>query len=801
VSHRRQPGQAVSGCGQAEARMKVHVIGGGPAGLYFAILAKKTWPETHITVFERNRPGDTFGFGVVFSDETLEAFERHDPESYRAITDHFAYWDDIEIHFKNTVHRIGGNGFCGCARTTLLALLRERAGALGVDLRFQTEVSDGAAMLRDADLVVAADGINSRMRETFARAFQPSVDQRPNKFSWMGSTRPFDAFTFFFRETRHGIFIAHCYQYEVGRSTWVMETDPQTFARAGLAALDEQASARFLEGVFAEELAGHRLAVNRSIWRNFPTIRCARWTHENLVLIGDAKATAHFSVGSGTKLAMEDAIELYEALRATGGREVAAALRRFETQRRDEVERTQHAADVSLVWFEHVRRFWSMHPTRFAFGLMTRAKAITYDNLALRAPEFVAAVDRLVTGEVRAHGFDADTESPLPPMFQPLRLRGMTLENRVVVSPMDQYSAVDGLPNDWHLMHLGSRAVGGAGLIFTEMACVSADARITLGCAGMYSDAHEAAWKRIVDFVHTHSRAKFCMQLGHAGRKGATRLMWEGIDEPLEQGAWPIMAASPLPYYAHSQVPREMTRADMERVVADFTAAARRAERAGFDMLELHCAHGYLLASFVSPLTNRRTDEYGGPVENRARFPLEVFRAVRAVWPDEKPMSVRISATDWADGGLSGDEAVAIARLFADAGCDLIDVSTGQTVPDAQPSFGRMFQTPFSDQIRNEAGLATMCVGAITTADQVNTIIAAGRADLVALARPHLVDPFFTLRAAAWYGAADVYCPPQYLAGRDQLFRNSPRDRTELTELRRKAKPKAHAPSWKLAAE
>jgi anthraniloyl-CoA monooxygenase len=784
-----------------EARMKVHVIGGGPAGLYFAILMKKAWPETRITVFERNRPDDTFGFGVVFSDETLETFETYDRESYRAITDNFAYWDDIEIHFKGTTQRVGGNGFCGCARTTLLRLLHERARALGVELRFQSEVSDIEASTREADLVVAADGINSRVREARAAEFRPSVDLRPNKFAWMGSTRPFDAFTFFFRETEHGIFIAHCYQYEPGRSTWVMETDPQTFARAGLDKLDETASAKFLEGVFARELAGHRLIVNRSLWRNFPTIRCERWTSGNIVLIGDAKATAHFSIGSGTKLAMEDAIALYEAFRATGGRDVKAALAHFEAERRLEVEKTQHSADVSLVWFEHVKRFWPMDPTRFAFGLMTRAKAITYDNLRLRAPQFVDEIDRVVAREVRAQGFDADTDKPVPPMFQPFRLRGMTVQNRVVVSPMDQYSAVDGVPSDWHLVHLGSRAVGGAGLIFTEMTCVSADARITHGCAGMYSDAQEAAWKRIVDFVHANSQAKFCLQLGHAGRKGATKLMWEGIDEPLEEGAWPIISASPIPYLPHSQVPREMTRADMDRVLADFVQAVRRGARAGFDMVELHCAHGYLLASFISPLTNQRTDAYGGSLANRMRFPLEVFRAMRKAWPDEKPMSVRISATDWKEGGLTGEESVEVARMFADAGCDLIDVSTGQTVHDAEPVYGRMFQTPFADRIRNEGGLATMCVGTITTADQVNTIVAAGRADLVALARPHLIDPSFTLKAAAWYGVPGVHCPPQYYAGRDQLYRLSERDRIELTDLKLKAKPKAHAPTWKQAAE
>ena len=780
--------------------MNVHIIGGGPAGLYFAILMKKAWPETSITVFERNRPDDTFGFGVVFSDETLETFETYDRESYRAITDAFAYWDDIEIHFKGTVNRIGGNGFCGCSRFTLLRLLGDRARALGVDLRFNAEVGADLALHKDADLIVAADGSNSTIREAHRGHFGTKTEFRPNKFAWMGSTRTFDAFTFFFRETEHGIFIAHCYQYEPGRSTWVMEVQPQTFERAGLGALDEAQSAAFLEKVFAEELRGHKLLVNRSMWRNFPRVSNERWVKDNVVLIGDAKATAHWSIGSGTKLAMEDAIALYDAFRATGGRDVGAALAHFESARRDEVEKTQHAADVSLVWFEHVDRFWPMDPTRFAFGLMTRAKAITYDNLRLRAPAFVDEIDRVVARDVRALGFDASVERPLPPMFQPFQLRGMTVANRVVVSPMCQYCAADGLPGDWHMVHYGARAIGGAGLLFTEMTTVSPHARITYGCTGLYNDAQEAAWKRIVDFVHANSAAKFCLQLGHSGRKGATKLMWEGMDEPLEEGGWPVMSASAIPYYPQSQIPREMTRADMDAVVADFVTATKRGLRAGFDMLELHAAHGYLLASFISPLTNVRQDAYGGSIENRLRFPLEVFRAMRAVWPDEKPMSVRFSATDWQDGGLSEEDAVDVARSFADAGCDLIDVSTGQTTAEARPMFGRMYQTPFSDQIRNEAGLATMCVGAITTADQVNTIVAAGRADLVALARPHLADPSFTMKAAAWYGAP-IHCPPQYFAGRDQLFRNSERDRADLTELRLKAKPKAHSANWKQAAE
>jgi anthraniloyl-CoA monooxygenase len=780
--------------------MKVHIVGGGPAGLYFAILMKKAWPRTRITVFERNRPDDTFGFGVVFSDQTLEAFEAYDRETYRQIVGHFSYWDDIAIHFRGTVHRIGGNGFCGTSRTMLLKILGRRAHSLGIDIKYQSEADPMKPTIRGADLVVAADGINSRTREGLKDKFNPTVEMRPNHFVWMGSTMPLDAFNFYFRETEHGIFIAHCYQYQPGRSTWIFETDPETFQRAGLGSLDEAGSAAVMEKVFAGELDGHKLITNRSIWRNFPTIRCERWTHENTVLIGDAKATAHFSIGSGTKLAMEDAIALYEAFRATGGCDVTTALSRFESQRRDEVERTQHSADVSLVWFEHVKRFWNMNPTRFAFGLMTRSRAITYDNLALRAPEFIGEADKMVAREVQAQGFKADVAQPVAPMFQPFQLRNMTLTNRVVVSPMCQYSAKDGLPGDWHIVHYGSRAIGGAGLMFTEMTDVSEKARITYGCTGMYNDAQEAAWKRIVDFVHANSAAKLCLQLGHAGRKGATKLMWEGIDQPLPQGGWPVVSASPLPYYPHSQMPREMTRADMDEVVADFVQAVKRAERAGFDMVEMHAAHGYLLASFISPLTNTRTDEHGGLIENRMRFPLEVFRAMRAAWPDDKPMSVRISATDWQDGGLSGDDAVQAARLFAQSGCDLIDVSTGQTTPDAQPVYGRMFQTPFSDQIRNEAGLSTMCVGNITTADQVNTIIVAGRADLVALARPHLADPSFTMKAAAWYGAP-VECPPQYEAGREQLFRNSARERTELTELKLKAKPKTHATTWKQAAE
>ncbi len=770
--------------------MRIAVIGGGPAGLYFAILIKKQRPSAEVTAFERNRADDTFGFGVVFSDATLDNFERHDPPSYRRITEEFAYWDDIAIHFKGTVHRIGGNGFCGCSRRSLLLILQERARELGVKLVFGVEVDDDGPF-DGADLVVIADGINSRFRERNAAHFEPEVDLRPNKFAWMGSTRPLDAFTFIFQDTEWGPFIAHAYQYEAGASTWVFETDPDTFDKAGLGGMSESESARLMERIFGWFLEDHPILINRSLWRSFPMIRSKRWTLGNRVLIGDAKATAHFSIGSGTKLAMEDAIALADAF----GRErsVEGALSLYETGRREEVEKTQHAADVSLVWFEHVDRFWNFDPVQFAFGVMTRAKAITYDNLRLRAPEFVDKVDRTFARQVKAQNFDVDVERPLAPMFQPFRLRDMVVPNRVVMSPMCMYSAVEGIPTDWHLVHYGSRAIGGPGLLFTEMTCVGRDARITPGCTGLWTDEQEAAWTRIVDFAHANSATKICLQLGHAGRKGATRLMWDGMDRPLETGGWEVFAASPVPYFPDSQVPREMTRADMDRVKAEFVQATERGERCGFDMVELHCAHGYLLASFISPLTNRRRDEYGGSLANRLRFPLEVFAAMREAWPNHKPMSVRISATDWAEGGLTGDDAVEVARAFAEAGVDLVDVSTGQTVEGARPVYGRMFQTPFSDQIRNEARVATMCVGNITAADQVNTILAAGRADLVALGRPHLVDPFFTMRAAAWYGAAGIHCPPQYGPGKDQIFRNAVRDRADLEDLKIRGKPKTRA--------
>ena len=770
--------------------MKVAIVGGGPGGLYFALLAQKAWPRWDITVYERNRPDDTFGFGVVFSDQTLDTFKAYDGPSYEMIRRRFAYWGDVDVSYKGRVMRSGGNGFCGCSRVALLHILHDRCRELGVKLKFQHEVED-LSEFADSDLVVIADGINSKLREKDKDHFQPSVDLRPNKFTWLGSTRPLDAFKYFFRETAEGIILAHCYQYEEGRSTWVIEIDEATWKNFGFDAKDEAAMLETLERVFAEELDGHRLIANRSVWRNFPTITNKTWVRGNAVLVGDAKATAHFSIGSGTKLAMEDAIALFEAVRSQGS--LGKALEKYDTARREEVEKTQHAANVSLAWFEHMRRYWDMEPLQFAFGVMSRSKQITWENLELRDPEFVQEVRQWFAKNVKDQGFDVDLANPPVPMFTPFRLRGMVLENRVVVSPMDQYSAREGVPGDWHLVHLGSRAVGGAGLVCVEMTCVSPEGRITPGCTGLWNEAQRDAFKRIVDFCHANSRAKLCLQIGHSGRKGSTQLGWERMDHPLDAGNWPVVSASAIAYLdGVSQVPQELSRAGMEEIILQFKKTTQLAHEAGFDMLELHMAHGYLLASFISPLTNKRSDEYGGSIENRMRFPLAVWKACRSEWPEGKPMSARISAADWAPGGLSGADLMALTRMLKDAGCDLIDCSTGQTVPQQRPVYGRMYQAPFADWVRNEVGIATMTVGAVTSPDQVNTLLAAGKADLVALARPHLANPSLTLQASAWYQEARQFWPLQYLPGRDQAMRNASRERAELTELRLRARPASH---------
>src|SRR3989454_7436574 len=749
--------------------MKIVVLGGGPAGLYFAIQMKKADASHDVTVIERNPLDATFGFGVVFSDATQDNLAEADRETYKEMARRFHHWDDIDVHFNGTVITSTGHGFSGVSRRALLAILSRRAKAVGVCLEVGTEVADVRPYL-GADLVVAADGFNSVVRRQFADRFQPTVDWRPNRYVWLGTTRPFPAFTFYFKRTPHGLWRVHAYQYEPGRSTFIVEATETTWRAAGMDRADEHSTLAFCEALFREELEGHRLLNNRSLWRSFGTLRTERWHSQNLVLLGDAAHTAHFSVGSGTKLAMEDAIALAQALGGVDRHGLPAALEAYEAERRPAVESLQRAAQVSLQWFEDTERYMDSEPLQFAFNLLTRSLRITHDNLKVRDPQFVERVDRWVAGRAAEQsGVAVPQQRPPPPLFTPFRLRDLVLENRVVVSPMCQYSADDGTPNDWHLVHLGARAVGGAGLVFTEMTDVSREGRISPGCTGMYKPEHVAAWKRIVDFVHAHSRAKIGLQLGHAGRKGATRLAWEGMDEPLPEGDWPIIAASPIPYFPYSRVPKEMDRRDMDAVRDDFVRAARMGEEAGFDVLEIHFAHGYLLASFISPLTNQRSDQYGGSLENRMRFPLDVFDAVRAVWPAHKPISVRISAVDWAPGGMESADAVEVAKLLKARGCDIIDVSAGQTVCDAKPVYGRQFQTPFADRIRHEAGVATMAVGNISSYTDVNTILAAGRADLCVLARAHLWDPYWTRHAAhemgyqlPWprqYSTLDTYKP------------------------------------------
>ena len=768
--------------------MKIAINGGGPAGLYFALLMKKADRRHDIVVYERNGPDDTFGFGVVFSDETLSNFMGADEATFREIARNFAYWDDIEVRYKDERIRARGHGFAGLGRKKLLNILQARAESLGVRIRYRTDITD-MRPFEGADLVVGADGLNSFIRERFKEHFKPAIDMRKTKFVWLGTTKAFGPFTFIFRPNEHGWFYVHAYRYAEGQTTWIVETHEETWRRAGLDKASEEETVAYLERMYAPELEGHRLLTNKSIWRSFPVVTNEKWHHGNMVLLGDAAHTVQFSIGSGTKVAMEDAAALADAFAQHHA--VPEALAAYEEARRAEIGRLQSSALISLKWYENALRYNDMDPQQYVFSFMSRTKGVTYENLKLRDNDYVAAVDRWWAGKVRQEqGFDVPVDKPPPPVFTPFRLRDLVLANRIVVSPMCQYSAEDGMPNDWHLVHLGGMAVGGAGLVFTEMTDVSREGRITTGCAGMYKKEHVAAWRRIVDFVHARSKAKIGMQLAHAGQKAATKIPWQGgSDEPLEEGTWPIVAASAIPYLPHGQMPKAMDRADMDKVRDDFVRAARWAEEAGFDIIELHMAHGYLLSSFITPLSNVRRDEYGGTLENRMRFPLEVFDAVREVWPAPKPISVRISATDWVDGeGIDGDQAVGIARMLKAHGADIIDVSAGQTSTRAKPVYGRMFQTPFSEQIRLEAGIPTITVGNITTADQVNTIVAAGRADLCALARPHLADPHLTLEAAAHYGYAEQAWPNQYLTSKSQTMRLAAEKNRQEIELREAAK-------------
>jgi anthraniloyl-CoA monooxygenase len=760
--------------------MRIVCVGGGPAGLYFGLLMKKLHPAHSITVVERNKPYDTFGWGVVFSDLTLDSMRAWDAETAAEIETAFNHWDDIELWFKGTRQRTTGHGFVGIGRKKLLNILQARCEQLGVELVFEKDVESDLEF-PDADLIIASDGINSRIRDRYVESFRPDLQVRPNRYIWFGTHKLFDAFTFDFRRTEHGWFQSHIYKFDETTSTFIVETTEETFLAHGLDKLDQAGSIAFCEKLFAEILDGASLMTNArhlrgSAWLNFNRLICERWSHFNgrshVVLMGDAAHTAHFAIGSGTKLAIDDGIELARQFERFGheAKNIPQVLDAYEDIRRVDVARIQNAARNAMEWFEVVGRRYAdtLDPEQFMYSMLTRSQRISHENLRLRDRTWLEGFERSYARKTGAPPAD----DRLPPALTPLEVRGVRLANRIVVSPMAMYSATDGVPGDFHFVHLGARAMGGAALVFGEMTCVSADARITPGCLGLWNDEQAAGFRRIVDFVHRETPAKFGIQLGHAGRKGATRVAWEGMDEPLAAGAWPLLSASAIPYLPHSRTPRAMDRADMDRVRDDFVRAATLAAKTGADWLELHCAHGYLLSSFLSPLTNRRADEYGGDHAARARFPLDVFRAVRAAWPADRPMSVRLSCTDWNDNGNGPEDAAIFARMFKDAGADVVDCSAGQVTKDEAPVYGRMFQTPFSDKIRNEVGVATIAVGAISELDQANSIIGAGRADLCAVARPHLSDPAWLLREAAKLGLTDIAWPKQYLSGKAQFEAN-----------------------------
>jgi anthraniloyl-CoA monooxygenase len=754
---------------------------------------KKANPGHDITVIERGDRDSTWGFGVVFSDETLRGFMEADAPSYKRIVEQFAYWGGIDTTIHGKTINSQGHGFCGMSRLKLLNVFHDRCDELGVNLRFNTDISDVGQLDTDAyDLVVAGDGITSILREKYQDEFGTTMDWRANKFCWLATSKPLDDFEFIFRKNEHGWWWVHAYRYEEGTTTWIVETSEKTWAAAGMEHFSEEDTKNYCEALFKDDLDGHPIVINRSVWRTFPVVRNERLYHKNIVLMGDAVRSAHFSIGSGTKLAMEDGIALASYF-AECGNDVQKALDMYQEIRKDEADRLQRTAVVSLSWFEHIDRYaGAQEAEQFTFNMMCRAKRITYDNLRLRDPDFIAGIDKWFAGHVRSTtGFDdVDTDKPTVPVFQPFKIGRMRVENRFQLSAMCQYSAVNGTPTDWHLMHYGERAVGGAGLLNTEMLCIAPDARITPGCAGIWNDEQVARWRHIVEFVHKNSKAKMCAQVGHAGRKGATCVPWDGgMDQPLPEASWEILAPSPLPYLGHSAVPREMSVGDMDAVAEQFVAGARNVDRAGFDMIEVHLAHGYLLSTFISPYTNHREDEFGGSIENRMKYPLRVVNAMREVWPEEKPMSARISATDWVDGGLSDEDMVAVASMLKEAGIDIINVSTGQVASEEEPIYGRMFQAPFADQIRNEVHIPTIVAGNISTADQANTLVAAGRTDIVAFGRTIMNDPHFVLRAAAHYGHRNQYWPPQYISGKFLADALATKENEEMFELRTAAKP------------
>ncbi|MDQ3463226.1 MAG: bifunctional salicylyl-CoA 5-hydroxylase/oxidoreductase [Actinomycetota bacterium] len=772
--------------------MRIAIVGGGPGGLYFAALVKQLDPAHEITVWERNAPEDTFGFGVVFSDETLGGIEHADIEIYRAMEREFARWDDIDVHYRGEVITSGGHGFAAMSRKRLLQILQQRCLDLGVTIHFRTEAPPVDTLAAGHDLVLASDGLNSAVRRDRADAFGPSVETRQCKYMWLGTDLVFDAFKFYIAQTAHGVMQIHGYPYDTTGSTFIVEMNDAVWRRAGFdrcAARDfapgdsDDESIDLVRKLFADVLDGYEIKANNSRWISFATVRNESWVDGNVVLLGDAAHTAHFSIGSGTKLAMEDALALAACLAEEP--DVKSALAAYDAERRPVVLSTQRAAQASLEWFENLGQYVHQEPLQFAFNIMTRSRRVTYDNLRLRDPEFVERVDDWFAGHEVRRGVAPQLPGTRPPMFAPFRLGSLELRNRVVVSPMDMYVATDGLPGDFHLVHLGGKALGGAGLVMTEMVCVSPEGRITLGCTGLYTDEHERGWRRITAFIHERTSSAVGLQLGHSGRKGSTRLMWEGIDEPLAEGNWEVCGPSPLAYSPANQIPRELDRADMDRILREFVSAAERGARAGFDLLELHCAHGYLLSSFISPVANQRTDSYGGSLQNRLRYPLEVFDAIRAVWPADRPTSVRISATDWIEGGITANDAVQVARAFSEHAVDAVDVSTGQVAKAERPAYGRSYQTPYADQIRNEVGVATIAVGAISSYDDVNSLVLAGRADLCAIGRAHLYDPQWTLHAAAEqeYAGPGAVWPDPYRAGnrRPQAGRtDGPKPRLQL---------------------
>jgi len=774
--------------------MKIVCIGGGAAGLYFGLLMKQLDPAHDITVVERNKPYDTFGWGVVFSDATMDNMRQWDAETAGEIQEAFNHWDDIELLFKGRTIRSGGHGFVGIGRKKLLNILQARCERLGVRLVFETDV-DTDTQYADADLIIASDGINSKIRTQHANTFKPDIVTRPNRYIWLGTHKLYDAFTFDFVKTEHGWFQAHIYKFDENTTTFIVECPEHVFLAHGLDKADQEQSIAFCEKLFAQNLQGARLMTNArhlrgSAWLNFQRVVCEQWWLKNennshVVLMGDAVHTAHFAIGSGTKLAIEDAIELTRQFKLLGDSpdKISEVLTTYQELRRVETLRLQNAAWNAMEWFEVCGNRYcdQLEPEQFMYSMLTRSQRISHENLRLRDASWLGGYERWFAERA---GVKVAAGAPVPPpMFTPYTLRAITLKNRVVVSPMAQYSAVDGLVGDYHLVHLGARAMGGAGLVMAEMTCPSADARITPGCPGLWNDVQQQAWARIVGQVHRDSDARIGVQLGHAGPKGSTNAPWDGAgaDRPLPAGNWPLLAASAQPYLADGQVPRAMDRADMDRVLADFVVATRRAAEAGFDWLELHCAHGYLLSSFISPLTNHRGDSYGGSLENRLRYPLEVFAAVRAAWPQDKPISVRISAHDWVEGGITPSDAVEIAKAFKAAGADMIDCSSGQVSAAQKPVYGRMYQTPFADRVRQEAGIPTIAVGAISEADHANSILAAGRADLCAVARPHLANPAWTLTEAAKIGYSMVSWPQQYRSAKSQMEANFVREKAQNT--------------------